>query len=307
MDLEATPEERLQLEYATQHFGFTPDSFVETITSTVVDSINDGLDDTKKQLAEAFRKKVSRQELDESFAVLKNKYVTTAEKVLENFSRYVKRNILIVPKNVVLPEDNIHVHKVGNGENNAAKHHVSNITQEIQNTETQDGMSDDTEISSTEFYNGDNLIESIKGFDRQCDNIQNFKYKQAVLQSKLANLEVVARRQRILLKKAEELKETRNRVVDVIEKQEDVLDKKLNALKVLQQNHHRYPLSKTKQDTSDSPISSCVAKTGTEKRKLEVASYEEAAMAKKCRQFGDDNGYKATDIEHGKENQTDND
>ena len=44
MDLEATPEERIQLEYATQHFGFTPDSFVETITTTAVEKINEDLD-----------------------------------------------------------------------------------------------------------------------------------------------------------------------------------------------------------------------------------------------------------------------
>jgi hypothetical protein len=54
MDLEATPEERLQLEYATQHFGFTPDSFVETITTTAIETINDNLDGTKKQLKKTF-------------------------------------------------------------------------------------------------------------------------------------------------------------------------------------------------------------------------------------------------------------
>merc|ERR1712080_58356 len=71
----------------------------------------------------------------------------------------------------------------------------------------------------------------------------------AVLRSKLANLQIVARRQRIILKNAEELKEIRHRVVDVIEKQEDVLDKKLNVLKVLRQNHHQYQMTKTKQVT----------------------------------------------------------
>jgi len=314
MDLEATPEERLQLEYATQHFGFTPDAFVETVTTTVIDSINEGLDDTKKQLAESFRKKVSRQELDESFAVIKNKYVTSAEKVLDNFSRYVKRNILIVPKNVVLPEDNIHVLKSVRSENNLDKDKVSNISAEITlNTKPQDGINDDNEISSAEFYNGDNLIESIKGFGRQCDNIQNSKYKQAVLRAKLANLEIVARRQRILLKKAEELKETRHRLEDIIEKQEGVLDKKLNVLKVLQQNHQ---LSASDQDTTDSQIigrqenkidltiSKSITKTATEKRKIDAALFEEAVMAKKCRQFDDDNGYKAIEIENSKTNLT---
>jgi hypothetical protein len=80
MDLEATPEERLQLEYATQHFGFTPDSFVETIITTAIETINDNLDGTKKQLKKTFSGKVSEQELEESFAIIKNKYVTSARK-----------------------------------------------------------------------------------------------------------------------------------------------------------------------------------------------------------------------------------
>ena len=44
MDLEATPEERSQLEYATQHFGFTPDSFVETISTSAVEKLTEDLE-----------------------------------------------------------------------------------------------------------------------------------------------------------------------------------------------------------------------------------------------------------------------
>ena len=235
MDLEATPEERLQLEYATQHFGFTPDSFVETITTTAIETINDGLDDTKKQLTKSFSSKISEQELEESFAIIKNKYVTSAEKVLDNFSRYVKRNILVVPKNVVLPEDNVHVYKGAKKDNLKIKSDdiSENIDKKSQET------SDDSEIPSMEFFNGDNLIESIKGFERQCQNIQNAKYKEAVLHAKLANLETVALRQRRLLKKAEELAETRLRVETIVDKQEEVLDKKINVLRELLQDDHQ--------------------------------------------------------------------
>merc|ERR1712020_322385 len=132
-----------------QHFNFTPDSFVETITTTVIDSINDGLDETKKQLYNTFKKKVSSKEMDESFALVKHKYTMSAEKVLDNFSRYVKKNILIVPKNVVLPEDEVHVPKqakteISSGENTI----IFNKTESLMN---------ETEIPNSEFYNGDSL------------------------------------------------------------------------------------------------------------------------------------------------------
>jgi hypothetical protein len=233
MDLEASPEEKLQLEYATQHFGFTPDSFVETISTTAVDSLKDGNDDAKEQLSKTFRKKVSKQELEESFIVIKNKYITTTEKVLDNFSRYLKRNILIVPKHLVLPEDSVNVNK------------ACKISDDVTNAKCCDGLeqnkqprqvtSDESALSSAEFYNGDNLIESIKSFDRQCKNTKNSKYKKVVLSAKLANLEIVAARQRKLLKKAEEAQELL-RVHDVIEQQEGILDKKISVLRELQDN-----------------------------------------------------------------------
>ena len=43
MDLDATPAERKQLEYASQHFGFTPDSLTETITIYALDHMTDVL------------------------------------------------------------------------------------------------------------------------------------------------------------------------------------------------------------------------------------------------------------------------
>ena len=40
MDLDATPAERRQLEYATQHFSFTPDSLTDTITTFALENLN---------------------------------------------------------------------------------------------------------------------------------------------------------------------------------------------------------------------------------------------------------------------------
>ena len=116
-------------------------------------------------------------------------------------------------------------------------------TENIKDKKSQETVSD-SEISSMEFFNGDNLIESIKGFERQCQNIQNAKYKEAVLNAKLANLETVAVRQRRLLKKAEELAENRHHVESIVDRQEDVLDKKINVLRELLQDNHQQMHSK---------------------------------------------------------------
>ena len=49
--------------------------------------------------------KVTEKELEESFQNIKNAYVSQAEEVFEKFGRYLKKNIFLIPPNVVLPED----------------------------------------------------------------------------------------------------------------------------------------------------------------------------------------------------------
>ena len=121
------------------------------------------MQETRKQLAKTFAGKVSAQELEESFAVIKNKYITSAEKILDNFSRYVKKNILIVPKGVVLPEDNVHLQKNFKDtdklkENGISLNEASNAEAGYSKLkETISGVNEDVD-----FFNGDNLIESLK-------------------------------------------------------------------------------------------------------------------------------------------------
>jgi len=271
MDLEATPEERIELEYSTQHFGFTPDSFVETITDNTMEILNSNLDETKAQLTKTFSKKVSAQELDECFAVIKNRYVVSTEKILDNFSRYVKKNIFFIPKNTVLPEDR-----------------VSAIRSEQK--QSQDS-SNATDIQIEELYTGDDLIESIKGFERQCKNVKNLKYKEAVLRAKLKNLETVAKRQRTLLRKAEDLNECGKSMDNIINKQMDILDDKLISLKeICNQQPATQDVEKDVNDveSSDKPA---------EKRKLEIAGNEEAIMAMKCRKFEKADCYSKMDVD----------
>jgi hypothetical protein len=254
---------------------------------------------------------------------MKNKYITSAEKILDNFSRYVKKNILIVPKSVVLPEDNVHLQKNFKDTDKLKENSIS--VNDASNTEAVYGklketISEDNE--SADFFNGDNLIESLKGFERQCQNIQNPKYKEAVLKAKLSNLETVAIRQRRLLKQVEELAETRHRFETIVEKQEDVLDKKLKGLsKILQatqnqlQNNHvrsqqdgeiLQPETNIKQ--CPKTVESCgsnlmtslvdsnkIARNSPEKRKLIQATNEDTVMAKKCRLLDEGDGYDLMD------------
>merc|ERR1712012_7201 len=123
------------------------------------------------------------------------------------------------------------------------------------------------------------MIESIKGFERQCKSIKNLKYKEAVLRAKLKNLETVAMRQRTLLRKAEELNECGKSMDNIIDKQMDILDNKLISLKEIV--NHQQATQNVEKDVNDVESSDKSA----EKRKLETARNEEAIMAMKCKKF----------------------
>ena len=91
MDLEATPAERKQLEYASQHFGFTPDSFIDTVTSFALDNLNDVMEGMKEHCLNQFTHKIPEKEIRESFEIIQERYVASTEKVLDNYSLYVKK------------------------------------------------------------------------------------------------------------------------------------------------------------------------------------------------------------------------
>lgn len=293
MDLEATPEERSQLEYATQHFGFTPDSFVETISTSAVEKLTEDLEVLRKHVAQNFSGKISKQALEESFALIRIKYVASAQNILDNFSTYIKRNILIVPKDVVLPEDRVHLHKHLDKRSTEDEKKESN--KECNLSEQKNGESikknscEGKSQDDTKFYNGDNLVESLKGFDRQCQNVRNAKYKEAVLKAKLANLEAVANKQAQLLKEVEDLAENRHRLDSILESQVPYLDRKIDTLKELMRNnqdlfqdggdvHHSIT-----GNGADEAREEGIARNRAEKRSLATALEEDAVMAKTFR------------------------
>ena len=63
------------------------------------------LQEIKRRMASEFVGKVTEKELEESFQKIKETYISQAEEVFEKFGRYLKKNIFLIPPNVVLPED----------------------------------------------------------------------------------------------------------------------------------------------------------------------------------------------------------
>jgi len=224
MELDASKTERQQLAYSTQFFDFTPDAFIDSVTGPSLDTVDSHLDAAKARCASEFLGKVDEQELEESFALIKDAYATNINEVYEKFGRYLKKNIFQIPPDVVLPEDRPHLNQdVAKG------------------------------------YNGQSLQNDLKEFEDMRQRVTHAKYQKAVLQEKMANLEMVAERQAKLLKHAEQFKAENCEINTMVDQQFDILRNKTNAMKpMLEKIENNLPatqVQKHKLDMVDSILS----------------------------------------------------
>ena len=77
----------------------------DILSSNIYDYTIFLLQEIKRRMASEFVGKVTEKELEESFQNIKETYISQAEEVFEKFRRYLKKNIFLIPPNVVLPED----------------------------------------------------------------------------------------------------------------------------------------------------------------------------------------------------------
>jgi len=230
MELDATERERRQLAYSTQFFDFTPDAFIDSITGPALDVVNQHLEASNERIASEFVGKVNNEDLEQSFVVIKDAYSSHTNDVLDKFGRYLKKNIFTIPSNTALPEDRPHI-----------------------NPETRG-------------YNGQWLESDLKSLEEMRQEVSNVKYRKAVLQEKVANLEAVFCRQQKLLQESKKF-EAEKCQLTMIDGQLDNLKDKLNKIKPVLED-----IENSDDTTNANP---------DRKRKLVIG---EAILAKKMRE-----------------------
>ena len=108
--------------------------------------------------------------MDEVFINIKSTCVSNTEEIFYKFGKYLKKNILAIPSNIVLPEDYPHIEPEGRN------------------------------------YNSHQLQEDLAQTKKLHQEILNAKYQEAVLKNKLANLQIVAKRQQDLVEQAKKFR-----------------------------------------------------------------------------------------------------
>ena len=159
------------------------------------------------RMAAEFVGKVTEKELEESFQNIKNAYVSQAEEVFEKFGRYVKKNIFLIPPNVVLPEDK--------GKFDFTKYLMK--TQKWLKFRSYWFHEFFFFVLSAHLdpkaknYNGNSVQIELKQVKNLHQKILNAKYQKAVLKVKLANLQIVAQKQKDFLKQVEQFKTVKDK------------------------------------------------------------------------------------------------
>jgi len=199
MDLDATPAQRRQLEYATQHFGFTPDSLTDTITTFALENLTGIMETMQSHCIKVFAKKVPESEMRESFSLIHEKFTSSTEGVLDDMSSYAKKNILTVPPHIVLPEDRVFLNSKSTGAG----------------------------------YSADQMVEDINYFDRLLATSKTLRYKLAILESKLSNLKRVRDAQSGLSSQARQIDEDNKDLDSVVAEKTQHLKVKMSKLKTL--------------------------------------------------------------------------
>jgi len=217
MDLDATPAQRRQLEYATQHFGFTPDSLTDTITTFALENLTGVMETMQSHCIKVFAKKVPESEMRESFSLIHEKFTSSTEGVLDDMSSYAKKNILTVPPHIVLPEDRVFLKSKSTGAG----------------------------------YSADQMVEDINYFDRLLATSKTLRYKLAILEAKLSNLKRVKDAQCGLSSKARQIDEANKDLDSVVAEKTQHLKAKMAKLKTLMDKLEKRQSEEEAQDGSD--------------------------------------------------------
>merc|ERR1712066_36418 len=200
MDQLVDTNKRAQMEYSTQFFGFSPDSFIDTMIGNCTEIVESHLQSAKKRCLEAFEGKVLESDVDERFAAANERYIEATERIFYKFGCYLRSQVLSVPPEILLPEDSVHA-----------------------NPERAQ-------------YDGADQRSAEDKFESICQKVKNAKLERAVLRNKVKNLEEVHKHLEVVLRRAKAVERNEKMSKQIAEKsmeaarKSEVVEKAIEAL-----------------------------------------------------------------------------
>ncbi|XP_014665307.1 PREDICTED: protein MIS12 homolog [Priapulus caudatus] len=97
-----------QYEYETQHFMFTPKSFIDGVYNQILVYINDGITAMQGVMKKQFPEAESELNLEDGYRAILSRYIKVIDQAFDKLESYLLRNIFHIPEDVLLPEDEVH-------------------------------------------------------------------------------------------------------------------------------------------------------------------------------------------------------
>ncbi|KAL3847777.1 hypothetical protein ACJMK2_018671 [Sinanodonta woodiana] len=95
-------------EYATQYFGFTPQSFINGIYNAMVEYIHDAMEALETCIQQEFSDVITPEQTNEATRKLQSYLGPKIDACFDYLEKYLMKNIFIIPADLVLPEDKHH-------------------------------------------------------------------------------------------------------------------------------------------------------------------------------------------------------
>jgi len=194
-----------QKEYSTQFFNFIPQSLVGELNEKSNELVQEALEAIKARIVARYQGKIEPAVLEESFKKIEDKYLFGNDEVYEKAERFLCANVLRVPHHVLLPEDQVWD---GGTASSGSSSKLANLKVELESLRNQ---------------------------------IKTAKYKKAILQESLENVNELCQKQEERIKLDEELYNNCNvtdwkDVLDFSNQNREVVQKKLRNIQQLTEN-----------------------------------------------------------------------
>ncbi|XP_060073007.1 protein MIS12 homolog [Ylistrum balloti] len=92
-------------EYETQHLGFTPKAFCNGVYNAALEYIQKAVQEIEIFLSEEYSKVMKPTQIKEACEVILSTMVSKLDKNFDIIETYLTKNVLTIPGNVLLPED----------------------------------------------------------------------------------------------------------------------------------------------------------------------------------------------------------
>uniref|UniRef100_A0A0B7AWH9 Protein MIS12 homolog n=1 Tax=Arion vulgaris TaxID=1028688 RepID=A0A0B7AWH9_9EUPU len=126
-----TGDENVKLEYAAQHFGFTPITLLNGMFNTVCDMYREALKAFCSTCSDKYPNVMTDEELRNSRHAVSEIIDKDVSEMFDTLEFYLLEGVFSIPENIVLPEDRCQLQRLSQDEHNEMEAKIDDVKKRI--------------------------------------------------------------------------------------------------------------------------------------------------------------------------------